>query len=338
MLLAEATTYDGPRIGETLAPGGEAVLEALGCLERFRAQGFVESHGTEAAWGSVDVHDNEFLLSARGSGWHLDRARFDALLADRAEAAGAQVLRGARLVGAARDGSGWHLRLRRAGGERLLDANFVIDASGQHACVAVRQGARRRREDRLAGVSVLYRFPGQASPGEGGTLVEASMDGWWYSAVLPDRRVLVTWMSDTDLIASARIRDPKAWRMQLARSGPTAVRVAGGCAEGPPRVWAAASRHMSMVQGDGWAAAGDAACVWDPLSSCGILKALRTGRLAAFVALDWAAGRADEAGRYTILLRREHAAYLHARGWFYRQEGRWPGAPFWMRRHTSPIG
>jgi hypothetical protein len=82
VLLVEATAYGAARIDETLAPGGRALLTGLGCWERFCAEGFLESHGTAATWGSDAIHQNEFLLSARGSCWHRDRRRFDAILAD----------------------------------------------------------------------------------------------------------------------------------------------------------------------------------------------------------------------------------------------------------------
>jgi flavin-dependent dehydrogenase len=94
---------------------------------------------------------------------------------------------------------------------------------------------------------------------------------------------------------------------------------------------------LTTPQGEAWAAAGDAACTWDPLSSAGILKALRTGRLAAFVALDAMRGRPDAALRYTTILRSEHAAYLEARAWFYSQERRWRDSLFWRRRAIAAV-
>jgi flavin-dependent dehydrogenase len=336
VLLGEASAYREQRIGETLAPGGQAVLEALGCWTRFRKEGFLESHGTAAAWGSADVYENEFLLSARGSAWHLDHARFDAMLAGCALDAGVRALRNARFVDAARDEYAWRLRLRTDQGPRCINARFVIDATGRTAWFAARQGARRRIEDRLAGVSVLYDFSGRPPPCDNTTLVEASADGWWYSAALPGSRLLVAWMSDTDLIRAAGLRDPEAWQLRLGMAGPTRARVAGGTPAGTPRIWGAGSQHLTMIQGEAWVAAGDAACSWDPLSSAGILKALRTGRLAAFVALDFMDGRPETARRYAGILQREHAAYREARAWFYRQEGRWRDAPFWARRNEGP--
>ena len=331
-MLIEATAYRAPRIGETLAPGGQALLEGLGCWQRFRAEDFLASHGTAASWGSTAIHENEFLLSARGNGWHLDRVRFDAMLAECASDAGVLVQRATQFAAAKRGARLWDLRLQTDAAAAHIDARFVIDATGRTARFARRQGAQLHREDRLVGMSVAYRRPGGYPPGDGATLIVASRDGWWYSAVLPDRTLLVAWMSDADLIHTARLRDADIWRTHLLSAGATWGRVRGGATQGPPQFWAAGTQYLAVPQGDGWAAAGDAACAWDPLSSAGILKALRTGRLAAFVALDAMQGRPDTALRYTRILRNEHAAYMKARAWFYHQERRWQDAPFWRRR------
>lgn len=123
-------------------------------------------------------------------------------------------------------------------------------------------------------------------------------------------------------------RSPQTFR---ANPGQGAKRHHGGSAA----TLGSRNQHLATLQGDAWVAAGDAACAWDPLSSAGILKALRTGRLAAFVALDAMQGRLDTTQRYTRILRREHAAYLEERARFYSLEGRWRDAPFW-RRHAVP--
>jgi flavin-dependent dehydrogenase len=337
VLLVEASGYRASRIGETLAPGGQALLEGLGCWQRFRAEGFLASHGTAASWGSMALHENEFLLSAHGNGWHLDRARFDVMLAECASDAGVQVQRAIRFGAASRVARGWRLSLQTGAAPLCIDARFVIDATGRAARFATSQGAQLRREDRLVGVSVIYRRSQDHFPRGGTTLVEASRDGWWYSAVLPDSRLLVTWMSDADLIHTARLRDADRWSAHLESASSTRARVREGAADGTPQLWAAGTQHLTAPQGEAWVAAGDAACAWDPLSSAGILKALRTGRLAAFVALDAMKGRPDTALRYTSILRHEHATYLEARAWFYRQETRWQTASFWRRRAVPAL-
>src|SRR5229473_6150086 len=66
--------------GETLSPGAAELLRSLDCWEAFLQQGFLESFGTRAAWGSGEPHENEFLFSLHGNGWRIDRARFDGML------------------------------------------------------------------------------------------------------------------------------------------------------------------------------------------------------------------------------------------------------------------
>ena len=69
----------------------------------------------------------------------------------------------------------------------------------------------------------------------------------------------------------------------------------------------------------------------DPLSSQGILKALRSGKIASFVALDALDGR-DSSSRYEALVASEYEDYCNTKRRFYSQEQRWPRSTFWQRR------
>jgi len=325
--LVEASRYTAWRVGETLSPGCRELLAGLGCWEAFLGERFLESFGTRAAWGGDEVYDHEFLFSARGNGWHVDRARFDSMLCAAARAEGAEVFPEARFAGAGRLDGGWKLALRRGGNREQIEAAWVIDATGRAAAFAVRQGARRLAADRLVGVAM--RFCGAGS--DSTTLVEAQPDGWWYSAAIPESGLVVALMSDADLVRRQGLSERERWFQQLARSRHTAARIAGAVAEAGPIVRAAHSQRLSVFGGDGWLAAGDAACTFDPLSSQGILKALRTGKIASFVALDALEGR-ESLARYEQLLAAEYTQYLETRAWFYGEEGRWPASPFWARR------
>jgi flavin-dependent dehydrogenase len=333
--LVEPSRYNAWRAGETLSPGCRELLSGLGCWERFLSQRFLESFGTRAVWGGDELYDHEFLFSARGSGWHVDRARFDAMLCAAARDEGAEVLAGARFAGAERSGDRWKLALRGNGGMERVEAAWVIEATGRAAAFAVRQGASRLAADRLVGVAVRFRAP----VSDPSTLVEAQPDGWWYSATTPENGMVVVWMSDADLVRRLGLSAGPRWFEQLARSRYTAVRVEGAVAEAGPIVRAAHSQRLSDFGGDGWVAAGDAACTFDPLSSQGILKALRTGKIASFVALDGLEGQTDRAAsslaRYQQLLAAEYSQYLETRAWFYGQEQRWPESLFWARRQPG---
>ncbi len=328
----EATRYDGPRIGETLPPPAAGVLAHLGAWDAFQAQDHHAAYATAAAWGSPVPHEHDFLFGIRDVGWHLDRGRFDAMLAAQAAARGADVRLGVRVTHAAREGDGW--RLTFGGGE--MRARFVIDATGAGASFARRHGdARVVAMDRLAGFVRFFRQPESPDPR---TLVEAFEDGWWYTAPLPGGGRVAACMTDSDLARRLRLDDAGEWSALLTRSAPrVSAAMAGAEAEGEPVVRAARSRRLVPAAGEGWIAVGDAASAFDPLSSQGILKALRSGIYAAYAAGDLLAkGDARGMERYRAFLDHEHAGYLRAKHRYYAQERRWPESEFWRRRQRAP--
>jgi flavin-dependent dehydrogenase len=326
--IVEASRHDSWRAGETLAPGCQEILRGLGCWDSLHDAGFIESPGTRAVWGGPHPYDNDFLLSLRGSGWHVDRARFDALLCRAARDAGADLIACSRLHGVERAESGFRLLLRNARHESLqtLRAGFVIDSSGREAGFASKCGAQRVADDHLIGVCGLLPAHGP----DRATLVEAQADGWWYSSLLAGSRLIVAWMSDADLIRNQRLCHADRWIAHLRQSEWTQERI-GGPLLAPLRTWSARSERLIPAHGNGWVAAGDAATAYDPLSSLGILKALRSGKIASFVALDCLEGR-DSAECYESIVKREYSGYCETKRYFYGQEQRWPGSPFWSRR------
>jgi flavin-dependent dehydrogenase len=317
--------------GETLSPGATAILESLGCwagLQELREEGAaLESFGTRAAWGGAVPYEHDFLYSLHGNGWRLNRARFDAMLLDCAEAAGVEVRRGMALMDSAEEDSGWRLELQGA----ARRARFVIDASGRAARFAAQRGARPVASDKLAGVFVLF----EGAKAED-TLIEAAEEGWWYSTTVPGATAVTAWMSDTDLIREMGLKKAECWNAQLARSEHTRARLQGAVAKGTPMIFAAHSQRLSQIGGHGWVAAGDAAMTFDPLSSQGIAKALRSGKLASFVAADFLLRGAQTHDRYAKLAHAEWDEYERAKRMYYREEQRWPEAAFWARRHAEP--
>ncbi|GAB4210759.1 MAG: tryptophan 7-halogenase [Roseiflexaceae bacterium] len=335
VLLVERSAYDAPRIGETLSPGARNLLIYLGVWEQFLADGHQPAFGTMAAWGSPELFARDFIFTPFGHGWHLDRQRFDAMLARTAEAAGASLWCNTLLHGCAPGpGGGWRLYLRRNGAPVGLSARCVLDAGGRAAGLARRLGARSLRIDRLVGLAGLLHFPQGLAP-DTNTLVEGCPDGWWYSARLPGDMLIVALMSDPDLLRQRGLLQPEAWRAALARMPYTAARATGGVLAGRPRIYPAHSARLEQPFGPGWAAAGDAACSHDPLSSSGIPRALDSGVRAARGLDIWLRhGDNRELHAYAELLRQQFDQYLASWLRYYRMEQRWPDAPFWQRRHA----
>ena len=88
----ERSRYEAFRVGETLPPEVQRPLRELGVWEQFLAQGHLESPGIVSAWGEPELYDNDLIVNPYGLGWHVDRQRFDAMLAHGARAVGAEIL------------------------------------------------------------------------------------------------------------------------------------------------------------------------------------------------------------------------------------------------------
>src|SRR4051812_25170366 len=135
--LVERSAYDRQRVGETLPPTARGVLEHLGVWDSFTGQGHVAAYGTRAAWGSGELYENEFIYHPAGRGWHLDRRRFDRMLAREAGRRGVRIYSGHRLTDSLQKNGGWLLGIDTGeGSELLVDASFVIDATGRRAAFA----------------------------------------------------------------------------------------------------------------------------------------------------------------------------------------------------------
>lgn len=329
VVLIEASSYDAPRIGETLPPPARSILEKLNVWQQFRALGARESFGTTVVWGRAAPVDNEFIFMPAQTGWQLDRTSFDAMLGDEAKLRGATVMLDTSVREAQRSDDGWRLNLSD-GCE--LAARFVVDATGGSASFARRAGARFVELDRLVGISRFF----ECSRGDSRLTVETFADGWWYTAGLPNGKRIVCCVTDADLAQRLRLSAADVWQRQLA-SGRTIARIVNGCEPcGEVSVRSTNSRLLDPVVDESWLAVGDAASRFDPLSSLGILKALRSGIFASYAIGDWLV-RQDDSGlkRYQRFVTEEFRSYTRARAKYYREEQRWPESEFWRRRHAA---
>ena len=294
--------------------------------EAFVAQGHRPVYGTSSVWGAPSPSDNDFIFMPAGNGWHLDRAAFDAMLAEQAAA------RGVTLV---------HTRVREARGTCLTlddgstsEARFVVDATGGAATIARQRGARFIAADTLT--AFVRFFPDRG--GDPRTIVEAFENGWWYTAALPGGERIAACMTDADAGRRLALADVTAWSEQLAAL-PHLGPLLGGCApHGPVTVRPAESRRLDPPAGHDWIAVGDAASRFDPLSSQGIVKALRSGVFASYAVADHLL-RDDDSGlvRYRRFIRDEFESYTEVRARVYADEQRWPQSEFWRRRQEVLI-
>jgi flavin-dependent dehydrogenase len=329
VLVLEAGRYEAPKLGEVLPALARGLLEQLGVMPSFEAAGFVPGRAVDSAWTGDTLVERPSIFSAHGAGWQLDRARFDRLLAEAAAVAGADLRLAAPVRSAAETPTGWRLDLADGG---TVDARMVIWATGRRWRLARAFGTTLQAGEPLAAFARFF----TGTPGDSRIVIEARPEGWWYSADLPGARRVVACMTDPDIAATLGLREAEAWHAALAATRHIALLVApGACAE-QAIIRAAGTATLDRAIGRRWIAAGDTLFAADPLSSRGIVHALRSGILAAYAASDTLDGRGEEAARrYTLIASHGLADYRRALTDHYAAAARWPDAPFWQRRMAA---
>ena|SRR6516165_682440 len=323
-----------PSVGETLPPSVRPMLDCLGLRATMAAEGHLPSVGSWSAWGGAEPWGRDFIFNCFGHGWHLDRRRFDALLRETARAAGAQLGTATVVASDVLRAGGFCLHL--ADGQDMT-ARIVLDATGRSASFARQRGVKRRAIDRMIAMVGYVPRRADADAEPAATLVEAVPDGWWYSAPLPQDRLVTVFMTDADLARGAGA-STQAWLDRLAAAEHTAARALryGAGLAGPPFIVPAVSSRLERFGDTNWLALGDAAASQDPLSSEGILLALESGIEGAAAAARTLDG--DRDALPAAAMRREAAwlRYLARRDSHYGMERRWREAPFWRRRNGRP--
>jgi len=332
-VVIEQSHYRSARSGEMLPPTARPLLANLGVWDRFLTENHSRSFAVRSAWGQPHLYDNDFIFSPHGSGWHLDRVRFDAMLARAAQDAGAFVCKGARVISLEENSKDWRLEI--ASSEPFIfRSKLAVDATGRTAWLAHRQGAKRIAHDHLVGVIATFSPDSRHREAGHYTMLESVEDGWWYSTFLPNSDVLTAYMTDADLYAKGSRAEANYWQRKLQNTTHTSLRVNGLVLTSGPLIVAANSSQIDQVAKDNWLAVGDAAMALDPLSGQGITKALASGMRASHVIRAYFSGRKSSFEDYAAFIEKSFYHYVTMRNNYYRAENRWPESPFWKRRHS----
>ena len=321
VLLLERSLYDEPRIGETFAPQVTPWLRRLGIEKVFASVPHVPAPRVVRHWERAVATADPLGFQDEPHGWHVDRARFDAVLAEVAERAGATVHRGANAVSSQRrTDDGWDLQFDWRDVRVHVGARWLIDATGRRSWLLRRVGVRPSLRDRLVG---LLGYGGVRGSSDPALFVEATPLGWWYSSPLPGQRSIAAFMTDADLIPRDGRGMAAFWEDQRARSE-LISRLHGPEVSLRPVV--ARTAWAGTVAGPGWLAVGEASMGFDPLFGLGVTLALASGWLAARAILE------NAPAKYQSWSEAQFEGYLARRKTVYGGVTRWPDAPFWQRR------
>lgn len=133
VLIFEREKFPRFSIGESLLPQSMEFLEKAGALPVIQKAGFQLKNGAAFQWGTKHCSINFEDKSAPGwsETFEVQRANFDSLLADHAEALGAQIHYEHTIEEYGEEGDSVILKGKNSKGERYVaQGRFVLDASG----------------------------------------------------------------------------------------------------------------------------------------------------------------------------------------------------------------
>lgn len=268
---------------------GVVQLEHWGLVERLEVAGTPPLHRVAFDYGDrprLQVPLRRPLYAPR-------RTVLDAILADAAAEAGAEVHRGVHVTGLLRDevGTVRGVRARRPGGiEVQIGATLVVGADGRNSLVAREVAAPVTRRGTHA-TAFAYTF-----------VRGMDADGleWLYAL---DAVAGVVPTNDDEACVFVGVRPDRfhrefrgdmtaAFDRVLAEVSPgAAARVADAERTAPVRGFPGVPGWLRRPHGPGWALVGDAAHFKDPATAHGITDAMRDGELLARAADAGLAGR-----------------------------------------------
>jgi len=356
VLLVEERVSTSFKLGESLPPA------SIGLIKHFLGDpddpeqdlpGLFRTAGNVSLWATEQADVADFFFTSTGVGLCVERLAFDEAMRSRAVAAGAALLKGVRFQSCARiaDPSfNWQLTLGSDTQTQQHRARYLVDCSGRRAVVAKALGVQaEHNDDQLFAYAQWFSLDGEDD--DRYTRIEASPHGWWYSNRLPgkegdDSKRLVVWHSDKDLPAARMAARREGFDQLLDTSTHLAplLNAKGYRPCGTIRGAPANSQRLQDFCGDAWMAVGDAAQAYDPLSSQGIEKALKTashaGHMIHYALSDCPPDATGLDSRNTYIRRYDEQQqqlwqqYVSQRDYYYGIQPRWSDQPFWQRRRN----
>jgi geranylgeranyl reductase family protein len=306
VLLLEKEHFPRFHIGESMLPCSMPLLEQLGAMPRVTAARFLPKYAAEFVTADGALKRRyafaDGLVDGPSSAYEVDRSEFDQLLLDNAAEKGVEVRQGVQVVRFELDGARGASVVARAedGSESTVEAQLLIDASGQSSLLAGRLGLREM-DPELKNFAVFSHFEGASryqGAEEGDISVVLIPEGWWWVIPLKDDRTSVGLVMPSRTLRGQK-PDEAFFQKQIEQTPFLRERLAAAKRVAPVRSVSDYSYACRKVVGDRFLLVGDAAAFIDPVFSTGVYLGL-VGAFRAAEAAD-AALRARKYDRSQFL-------------------------------------
>ena len=337
VVLLEKRRFPRHQIGESLTPQILPILDFLGVRAQVEAAGFLRMIGHTVCWGSSQPRTSYYSPDHTRRGFQVWREDFDSLLLRHAQTGGVQVIENLGVESVTLGGSAVVVHTR--GGS--CTTSFFIDASG-HSGILARQGFRQR-DATFQTLAVTGYWQDAANPSgidSANTILETYPHGLVWSVPLHNGLRNVTLLIDWHL--GDRIRQSgleSFYRSELQQVSYVTRFLANARLAKPPQVFDATWYTASTFAGEQFLLVGDAGLFVDPLSSEGVHKAMAsaiTGAIVVNTILKRPAAATAAIRFYEETQRHTYKSHYAESVRYYREERRWPEAPFWAKRTSVP--
>lgn len=280
--IVEALEFPRERPGETLPPAIEPLLQKLGAASILKEASYRRYQGISVAWNASTVfkklgHDHR----GEWQGFQAIRSNFDQRLLRLAKSKGIEVLQPCRATSLIRE-KGRTVGVQTDRGP--LYSNYVLDASGHRQWGARQLKIEIERHSPPLLAQYGYLESKQSSLGIQPRL-EADDLGWTWLTPIADRRY--AWAR---LRYDGTLDSPTFASKAFSTLGETDRRKTSDV------TW----RSVQCPATSGYFCLGDAACVLDPLSSHGVLRAVMSAIMAVHCIALQRSARKRSKNPYTI--------------------------------------
>lgn len=321
------------KIGESLTPASNRILKELNLLndlEKEISSTYINNIGMQSFWGSPNVLIVDHLRNPDGYVKNLNRKAFEKFLRKSAEERGVQCIWNTKLFKSTFDIT-WTVQVKSNNINSTpynISAKYVIDASGRQSHFARSQSIQREVNDKL--IACWVSLPNYLENTM--STISASKNGWWYSAVTPNNNRVLAYHTDSDLVDKNELKNIQSIQnlaqenkeiFKLINTKEADIKFHGTVA--------ANSTKLNKAIGNHWAAIGDAAMSFDPLSSQGMFNAMACAMQLKTLIQQLGFSHNLEK-KYSHQINNIWQHYINHKLYFYKTERRWLTSEFWDRR------
>jgi flavin-dependent dehydrogenase len=284
-LVLEKCEFPRFRIGESLLPMGNAILRETGAWPKVEATGFMPKYGAEfyTSDGSAakTVVFAKSLIPGLESTYHVERARFDAILLDHARSLGADVRMQATVTAIESSADGNRVTFTDSAGEHVVNVPWVLDSSGRESSLATEP---KRSLDasafpkRMAVYSHFHGVKRAAGRDAGNIIVVRIEHGWFWLIPLDADRTSVGFVTTVDAFKADRLTPEDAFNRAITRSPKLRQLLSQATPAMEFRVTTDYSYSRENLAQDRLVLVGDTAGFFDPIFSSGVYMALETAK------------------------------------------------------------